>query len=83
MLQTEPKLKSDENGFILAMALRDLDQKEQAHQTLNKASAWMLANTEQLETRRKAKPLVEQPNSETLARLKREAEQLIKINGNH
>ncbi len=83
MLRTDPKLNSDENGFFLAMALWHLGQKEQAHETLDKTSAWMAANMEMLETRLKAKPLVEQPNSETLARLKQEAEQLIKIKGNH
>jgi hypothetical protein len=80
ILQTDPKLKSDENGFILAMALWHLGQKELAHSTLDKTSAWMEANRELLETRRKAKPLVEQPNSETMYRLKQEAEQLIKPN---
>ena len=83
MLRTEPKLNSDENGFILAMALWHLGQKERAHETFDKTSAWMAANMEQLETRRKAKPFVEQPNSETLARLKQEAEQIIKPNGTH
>jgi hypothetical protein len=77
----DPKLNSEVNGFILAMALWHLGQKEQAHETLDKTSGWMAANMDLLETRRKAKPLVEQPNSETLARLKQEAEQLIKING--
>ena len=83
MLRTDPKLNTDENGFILAMALWHLGQKEQAHETLDKTSAWMEANREMLETRWTAKPLVEQPNSETLARLKQEAEQLIKPNGTH
>jgi hypothetical protein len=82
ILRTDPKLKSEENGFILAMALWHLGQKERAHETLDKTSAWMEANRELLETRRKAKPIVEQPNSETLARLKQEAEQLIKPDDN-
>jgi hypothetical protein len=81
-LRTDPKLKSEENGFILAMALWHLGQKELAHEALDKTSAWMAENTELLETRRKAKPLVEQPNSENMARLKQEAEQLIKPNDN-
>ena len=79
-LRTDPKLKSEENGFILAMALWHLGQKELAHEALDKT--WMAENTELLETRRKAKPLVEQPNSENMARLKQEAEQLIKPNDN-
>ena len=64
------------------MALWHLGQKELAHEALDKTSAWMAENTELLETRRKAKPLVEQPNSENMARLKQEAEQLIKPNDN-
>ncbi len=62
------------------MTLWHLGQKEQAEATLVKASQWLEENREQLEMRREAKPMVQQPNSETLARLKQEAEQLIRPN---
>jgi|JI6StandDraft_1071083.scaffolds.fasta_scaffold29434_5 hypothetical protein len=39
ILRTDPKLNSEENGFILAMALWHIGQKKQAHETLNKTNA--------------------------------------------
>lgn len=80
MLRKEPSTNDDENGFVFAMALWHLGQKEQAEATLDTTSQWLEENREQLETRRDAKPWVQQLNSETLARLKQEAEQLIRLN---